>query len=58
MIDQALAQRGRLQRDRLVLTIAFAALFAGLLTTSLGLLVERVRFYLSWALDLTGGSLP
>jgi len=43
---------------RLVLTIAFAALFAGLLTTSLGLLVERVRFYLSWALDLTGGSLP
>lgn len=42
----------------LVLTIAFAALFAGLLTTSLGLLVERVRFYLSWALDLAGGSLP
>jgi hypothetical protein len=43
---------------RLVLTIAFAALFAGLLVTSLGLLVERVRFFLSWALDLAGGSLP
>lgn len=43
---------------RLVLTIALAALFSGLLITSLGLLVERVRFYLSWALDLAGGSLP
>lgn len=43
---------------RLILTIAFAALFAGLLTTSLGLLVERVRFFLSWAVDLAGGSLP
>lgn len=43
---------------RLVLTIAFAALFAGLMITSLGLLVERVRFYLSWALDLAGSSLP
>jgi hypothetical protein len=43
---------------RVVLTIALAGLFAGLLTTSLALLVERVRFFFSWALELAGGSLP
>jgi hypothetical protein len=43
---------------RLVLTIAFAALFAGLLATSLALLVERVSFFASWFVELIGGALP
>lgn len=43
---------------RLVLTIAFAALFAGLLATSLALLVERVAFFASWIMELVGGTLP
>jgi hypothetical protein len=43
---------------RLVLTIAFAALFAGLLATSLALLVERVGFFVTWMLDLFGGFVP
>ena len=43
---------------RLVLSIAFAALFAGLLATSLALLVERVSFFASWFVELIGGALP
>lgn len=43
---------------RFVLTIALAAVFSGLLATSLSLLVERVSFFVAWILDLTGGALP
>jgi hypothetical protein len=42
---------------RLVLTIALAALFAGLLATSLALLVERVSFFAAWIVELVGGAL-
>lgn len=43
---------------RFVLTIALAALFAGLLATSLSLLVERVSFFVTWILGLFGVPLP
>jgi hypothetical protein len=43
---------------RFVLTIAFAALFAGLLATTLALLVERVGFFVTSILELVGGVVP
>lgn len=48
-------QRAVVSSGRVVLTITFAALFAGLLATSIALLSERVSYFVTWLLAIAGG---
>lgn len=49
------AQRWAALAGQVILTITFAALFAGVMSTSLVLLAERIQFFISGFQDVIGG---